>query len=318
MAINEFKSIATFIRVVQLGSLRKAAHAQGLTPQAASKALAQLEAHLGVRLFHRTTRSMSLTEEGQRLLETAQPALQSLEIALREARHTKDEIAGALRIVGPRSMVRPVLVPVLEKFCSRYPAVQPDIQLDDQINNWVENRVDVGFRLGVSPHEGVIARRLFPVQLIICAAPSYLNRYGVPENMHALVTHRCSVYRRRATGALVPWRAKIGDTIFEQHVAPAYCSNDEDMELEAVLSGLVIGQLAGPSAAAMIRDGRLIPLFIDQVVDNSSLFLYYGSRSEQPSRARAFIDLTIEQIGSGTQFVLSHEELADRRAAWRP
>ena len=153
MPINELRSITTFVRTAELGSLRKAATAQSITPQAASQALAQLEQHLGVRLFHRTTRSMALTEEGLRFLEAAQPALLSLQRAMQTAKITKDEISGPLRIVGPQSMFVPVVGPVIEEFCKRYPDVQPDVQLDDRLGNWVEERVDVGFRIGLSPHD---------------------------------------------------------------------------------------------------------------------------------------------------------------------
>ncbi|MFK8494038.1 LysR family transcriptional regulator [Aeromonas hydrophila] len=169
--INELRSITTFVHTAELGSLSKAAEAQQISPQAASKALGQLEAYLGVRLFHRTTRSMSLTEEGQRFLEASQPALLGLQQALTAARQTREEFAGPLRIVGPRSVVQTIIGPVLEEYCRRYPDVQPDIQLDDRVGNWVEERVDVGLRIGISPQEGLIARRLFPMQLIICAAP---------------------------------------------------------------------------------------------------------------------------------------------------
>ena len=183
MPINELRSITTFVNTAELGSLRKAASAQGITPQAASQALAQLEQHLGIRLFHRTTRSMSLTEEGQRLLESAQPALLSLQRALQTAKIAKDEIAGPLRIVGPHSMFLPVVGPVIDEYCKQYPDVQPDVLLDDRIGNWVEDRVDVGFRIGMSAHEGVIARRLFGLQLIICASPEYLQRCGAPDSL---------------------------------------------------------------------------------------------------------------------------------------
>ena len=137
MAINELRSITTFVRSVELGSLSKAAAAQQITPQAASKALGQLEQHLGVRLFHRTTRSLSLTEEGQRFLESVQPALQGLQQALQGARHTREEVAGPLRIVGPRTVLQPIIGPVLDEYCRLYPEVQPDVQLDDRIGNWV-------------------------------------------------------------------------------------------------------------------------------------------------------------------------------------
>lgn len=132
MSINELRSITTFVRTVELGSLSKAATAQQISPQAASKALGQLEQYLGVRLFHRTTRSMSLTEEGLRFFEAAKPSLTSLQQALQAARQTREDLAGPLRIVGPRTVLQPVIGPVLDEYCRLYPEVQPDVQLDDQ------------------------------------------------------------------------------------------------------------------------------------------------------------------------------------------
>ena len=173
MAINELRSISLFVKAAELGSLRKAAAASDISPQAASQALAQLEQHLDVRLFHRTTRVMSLTDEGRQFLEEAQPALLGLQRALRTAKRAKEEIAGPLRIVGPRSTFQPVLWRLIEEFCQLHPGIVPDVRLEDRVGNWVEDRVDVGFRLGPSPHEGVIARRLFPVQMIICASRAY-------------------------------------------------------------------------------------------------------------------------------------------------
>ncbi|HMN77689.1 MAG TPA: LysR family transcriptional regulator [Burkholderiaceae bacterium] len=310
MPINELRTIATFGKAVELGSIRRAALAQGVTPQAASQALAQLEEHLGVRLLHRTTRSLALTEEGQRLLETTRPALAALERALAQARESKDEIAGPLRIVGPRSSFAPVLMPVLDAFCSRYPDVQPDIQLDDGKSNWVLDRVDVGFRIGTSPDEGVIARRLFPVQLMICAAPSYLRRHGAPKSLDELAAHRCSAFRHPATGQVLAWYLNIDGEIVHRHVAPAFATNDTELELQAVLAGQVIGQVANLSAAAHIRSGALVPLLLQHMTSHIGVHLYYGSRAAQPRRVRAFIDLTIERLLDAPDYVLGAKELA--------
>lgn len=310
MPINELRSITTFVKTAELGSLRKAAEAQGITPQAASQALAQLEQHLGVRLFHRTTRSMSLTGEGQHFLETAQPALLGLQRALQTVKIAKDEIAGPLRIVGPRSMFAPVVCPVLEEFCRLYPEIEPDVQLDDRIGNWVEDRVDVGFRIGASAHEGVVARRLFRLQSIICAAPEYLQRHGAPDSLDALGSHRCSVYRLPNTGRVVPWHVKARGSVVDLHVAPAYCTNDEDVELRAVLSGEVIGQLTSVTAAEHIRSGRLVPLLTQHVADHASYFIYYGSRTSQPTRAKAFIELATHRLVDSPDFVLNDKDLA--------
>lgn len=315
MSINELRSITTFVKTVELGSMSKAAEAQQISPQAASKALGQLEQYLGVRLFHRTTRSMSLTEEGQRFLEAAQPSLLGLQQALLSVRQTKEDIVGPLRITGPRTVFPSVIGPVLDEYIRLYPEVQPDLLFDDRIGNWVEERVDVGFRLGRAPQEGLIARRLFPMQLIICAAPSYLRKYGTPQTLYDLATHRCSAFRASGDGRVVPWSVRVGDSIQDHLVTPLFCTNDEAFELRTVLAGEVIAQLAAPSAAELIRAGRLVPLLIEHVADNYSLYVYYGSRAAIPARVRRFIDLAIDRLTDSADFILSTEELTSARRA---
>ena len=317
MPINELRSITIFAKIAELGSLRKAAEAQDMTPQAASQALAQLERHLGVRLFHRTTRSMKLTDAGRQFLETAVPALTSLQHALATTRRTTEEIAGPLRIVGPRSVFAPVFWPLLDEFCRLYPEVQPDVELDDRIGNWVEDRVDVGFRIGASPAEGVIARKLFPLQLIICASPEYLVRHGAPNGLDGLSVHRCSAFRSPGTGRLVPWRIKLAGKVLEHPIVPALCVNDEAMETDAVLAGHVIGQLTAIACASHVRAGRLVPLLTEHVVEQASTFVYYGSRAAQPRRVRAFIDLAVKRLAGNTSLVLSEQELAVAESASR-
>lgn len=310
MAMNELRAIATFAKAVELGSLRRAAAAQGVSPQAASQALAQLEQRLGVRLLHRTTRNIALTDAGQQFLEATQPALASLERALQRVRANKDDMSGPLRIVGPRSTFLPVMWPLIDAFCRQHPAVQPDVQLDDRIGNWVQDRVDVGFRIGASPEEGVIARRLFPFQLIVCAAPSYLSAYGAPDSLDGLAAHRCCVFRHPVTGRLMPWHLKSGGDLIACELPAALSTNDADLEVEAVLAGQVIGLLTGTSVAAHIRAGRLVPLLTGHVADHYSVFLYYGSRTAQPTRVRAFIDFVTGRLADNADFALSADELA--------
>jgi DNA-binding transcriptional LysR family regulator len=316
MAINELRSVSTFIKAAELGSLRKAAQALDISPQAASKALAQLEKHLAVRLFHRTTRVMSLTDAGQRLLEDVQPALLGVQRALKKATTTTDEFSGPLRIAGPRTTFQAILWPVIEEFCERYPDIQPDVLLEDRVGNWVEDRVDVGFRLGPSPHDGVIARRLFPLQMVICGAPTYFEQHGMPQSLAELSNHRCSVFRHPATGKLAPWHVQLDGQLAEQPVVPAIISNDEILELHAVVSGKVLGQLAGPTAAPYIRTGQLIPILLDNMPDIASYFVYFGSRKSQPARARAFVDLAVERLTNCPQYTLTGKELARAQSEW--
>jgi DNA-binding transcriptional LysR family regulator len=317
MPINELRSINTFAKTAELGSLRRAAAAQAITPQAASQALAHLEQNLGVRLFHRTTRSMTLTEDGRRFLEAAVPALAGLQRAMTVVRQSKDEMAGPLRIVAPHINFVRVLWPLLEDFCRTHPDVQPDVLMEDRVGNWVEDRVDVGFRIGTSPADGVVARRLFPLQLVICAAPAYLARYGAPDSLADLTSHRCSVFRSPNKGTLVPWNVKVDDAIVGYQVPPALCSNNEELETEAVLAGQVIGSLTNIAVAKHVRTGRLVPLLTQHVSDRASVFIYFGSRAAQPARVRAFIDHAVESLKDTPEFVLTAKELAAAEAKGR-
>lgn len=309
MPINELRALETFAKAVELGSLRKAAAAQGISPQAASQAMAQLEAHLGVRLLHRTTRSIALTEEGQQLLEDTQPALAMLERGLQRVRTAKDEISGPLHIAAPRSGFAPVLWPLVDAFCRQYPNIQPDLHLDDQVSNWVLERADVGFRIGAPPEEGLIARRLFPVQLIVCASPAYLERYGTPQRLDDLASHRCSVFRHPATGQVYPWFLQVEGEVVRRDLPPALSTNDVEVEVSAVLDGQVIAQLSGIAAAAHIRAGRIRPVLVQHMTDHLGVFLYYGNRRDQPARVQKFIEFTLERLADNANFVLCPHEL---------
>jgi DNA-binding transcriptional LysR family regulator len=309
MPNNDFKAIATFAKAVELGSIRQAALAQGVTPQAASQAIAHLEHHLGVRLLHRTTRSLALTEEGQRFLENTQPALAALERALAIARESKDEVAGPLRIVGPKSSFAAILMPLLDEFCREHPGIQPDVQLDDGIGNWVLDRVDVGFRIGASPGEGVIGRQLFPIQMIMCASPDYIKTYGAPLTLDELAAHRCSVFRHPVTGKVAPWYLTVDGKLEHRQMSPSIATNDTELELQAVLAGQVIGQLASFSASSHIRAGRLIPILLQHMSTHIGLHIYYGSRAAQPKRVRAFLDLALARLLGRDDYVLTDKEL---------
>ena len=317
MAFNELRAIATFAKAAELGSLRQAALAQAITPQAASQSLTQLESHLGIRLFHRTTRRLSLTEEGEQFLHQAGPGLATLQRALHDARRGREEIEGPLRIVAPQATGLQLLAPLLAEFTQAHPRVTPDVQLEDRIGNWVEDRVDVGFRAGTPPADGVIARRLIPLQLVVCAAPSYIARHGAPASIDDLANHRCSGFRAANTGKVMPWEFRVGEDIVSRPVRADFMTNDVDLEAQAVLAGNYVGQLIGVSAAPHVRAGRLVPLLTAHVSDHLALYVYYGSRVAQPARVRAFIDLAIARLADNPALFLQPHELAPARGRAR-
>lgn len=309
MLSQKIKAIDILIKSVQLGSIRQAAIAKGISPQAASQALIQLEEMLGVRLLNRTTRRLSVTEEGQNLINTTQPALLSLNRAFLNIKNNKNDITGSLRIIGPSSGFAPVLWPIINEFCQTYPEIQPNVQLDDNIKNWVINRVDVGFHFGVTLSEELIARQLVPVQLIICASPDYLKEYGVPRSLDELSLHKCSIFQHPGSGYIFPWYVNINGKIETIEVPPSFITNNIDIEIQAALDGKVISQLSSLSVTHLIRERKLVPLFIKNITDHMHIHIYYGTKHKQPLKVRKFIDLAVNRLKNNKNLTLSKQEL---------
>lgn len=277
-------------------SFSKAATEAGLTPQAVSKAVRQLEEHLGVRLFHRTTRSLSLTEEGTRLFELANPGLRLLDEAMDQVRNSRQEVDGLIRVAAPQSIGTMLLIPLLTEFQRRYPGAHFDIQLDDHFVDLVEHKIDVGFRAGSPPERNLVSRQLGEIALLICAAPAYLKQHGTPKNVEALKQHRCTGFRQPNTGKLVPWELHIGsETVFQE--IPAVASfNTVEGELEAVRAGVGIGQMPKYMIGRDLADGTLVHLLPKQDSARNGIHMYYPQRTRMPLRVRHFIDYVAEAI----------------------
>jgi DNA-binding transcriptional LysR family regulator len=178
-----------------------------------------------------------------------------------------------MHIAAPRSGFVSVIWSVVDAFCQLRPDIQPDLHLDDQVSNWVLERADVGFRIGAPPEEGLIARKLFPAQLIICASPVYLERHGTPLRLEDLAGHRCSVFRHPATGQVFPWYLKFDGKVVRRELPPTLSTNDIELELRTVLDGQTIGQLSAISAVSHIRSGRLKPMLLQYITDHMGLSL---------------------------------------------
>jgi DNA-binding transcriptional LysR family regulator len=150
--------------------------------------------------------------------------------------------------------------------------------------------------------------------MIMCAAPSYLKAYGAPSTPDDLATHRCSVFRHPVTGKVAPWYLTVDGKLEHRQLSPAFATNDTELELQAVLAGQVMGQLAGFSAATHIRAGRLEPVLLQHMSAHIGLHMYYGSRAAQPKRVRAFLDLAFGRLHDCSDYVLADKELAQFRS----
>ena len=307
--MDELRAITTFVKAAELGSFNRAAQAQGTTAQAVSKSVRQLEQHLGVRLFHRTTRRSALTQDGQRLLESVRDSLLALTGALRQVQDAAREDEGVIRIAAGGAVGRKLLLPLVAEFHRLHPGITFDLVLEDGATDSVGERVDLGFKAGNAPTAQVVSRRLLPIQLILCASPEYLAAHGAPASIGELRRHACVGYRQPGTSRPVPWEFVVrGETVHEP-VAFAVCCSDPEAEMQAVLLGMGIGQVDAINAAAPLRDGRLVPLLVRHASERMGLHLWYCQRRGMAARVRRFIDFAVERLHDGQQFHLSTAEL---------
>ena len=314
--MDELRAITTFVRAAESGSFNKTAVAQGTTPQAVSKTIRLLEQNLGVRLFHRTTRKSSLTEEGQRLFEAVKSNLDGLTSAINRTRNAARDDEGLIRISAGGAVGRKVLVPLVTEFACKFPGVEFDLLLEDRMTDTVSERIDVGFRAGTAPTAQVIARQLFTIQQIVCSSPEYLNTHGFPASVEDLARYHCTGYRQPGTGRPVLWEFDIaGETVFRT-MSPFLCCSDPEAEMLAVASGNGIGQIDSITGAAAIRAGQLIPLFPAYVTQRMGFYIYYAQRVDMPGRVRRFINYAVEKLSDSDRFHLSQSELESFSAAY--
>jgi DNA-binding transcriptional LysR family regulator len=308
--MEEFRSIVVFVRVVESGNFQKASLLLGLTPQAVGKSIRHLESRLGFRLFHRTTRKSSLTEDGQRFLESVKPNIESLSRALNTALDQQAEAGGLIRICATRSVGIQILLPLIDEFRRTHPNVTFEFITEEKITDMIESRIDIGFRSGSSPDSQVISRRLFPLRLIPCASPAYLNKFGVPASIHELQSkHVCTGYRHALTGKLMPWEFEENGETQLVSIPAVFCANESGVELEAILAGHGAGIMDSLLATPQIRSGALIPFLVDKISSRMGVYIYYPHRTDMPRRVRAFLDFAIPKLLNNPVFVPSMQEL---------
>jgi len=306
--MDELRAITLFVRAANAGSFQRVAVDMAISPQAVSKTIRQLEEHLGMRLFHRTTRRNNLTTEGLAFLESVQPGLEAITGAIGRARAATEQIQGLIRITGAHSS-RKVLAEPLAKFSRLHPQVHFDLLMDDGFTDLVADKIDVGFRAGSQPTGHLIARRLFVVQQVLCAAPAYLAEHGAPETLADLTRHRCTGFRQRESGRLMTWELAVEGELRRFDVPNCFSSNDPEAELAAVVGGMGIGLIDSINAAADIRGGRLVPLLPAHRSEHLGFYVFYAQRDNMPRRVRAFIDFIVGELQDSEAFRLDETAL---------
>ena len=292
-------SLTWFAHIARHRSFTKAAAEMEVTRAALSQHLKGLEQHLNVRLLNRTTRDMSLTEEGQRLLDVLQPALTAIERAVAEIGEAHAEPTGLIRMNSSRVAARLLIEPHMGEFLTRYPKLRLELVMDDGFSNIVAEGLDAGIRLGESLDEHMVAVPITPpLEMAIVGSPEYFERYGMPETPADLMKYNCLAYRFTSSGTIDRWSFTSPDeekrtVVFEPQGNAVF--NDDDSMLRATLQGVGLVQHIDLCVRRHLADGSLVRVLASWCPPFPGFYLYVPSRSQMPAKTRALMDFLVEQ-----------------------
>lgn len=284
-------AVVTFECVARHLRFARAATELRVTPTAVSKTIAQLEEHLGVRLLNRTTRSVSLTEAGARLLDAAGPALAELKRGLEDARTTVNGPAGTVRINTSFVAYEMLFEPHLRAFQAAYPNVVLDFTIDSTTSDIVGRGFDAGVRPGRALQKDVVAVAISPVQrLVVVGAPSYLARAGRPRQARDLLAHACILQRLNADGRFLAWTLRSGKQRTTLDVKGVVVLDDMRSALGAARAGVGLAYVFAQFAEPDLASGALERVLPGHELVREAFFFYYPSRSKLPPKLRVTVD----------------------------
>ncbi|NQW92513.1 MAG: LysR family transcriptional regulator [Polaromonas sp.] len=287
---SEYFELLAFSKIVEYGSFTEAAQYLRVTPSALSQIIRQLEKRLGVRLLNRTTRSLSLTDAGTRMMSRLHPALREIDAALEDINNLRASPTGTLRLHLPRLAVKTFLEPLLERFRQAYPDIVLDITVDDSMVNIVEHGFDLGIRLGEFLEGQMVALPIGPpLRHIPVATPAYLAEFGIPERPDDLQQHRCINWRQHGSRSLQAWEFKKGRKSLAVFVTGPLIVSERNLALSAALQGVGIAFVAEQLAMPFINKGKLVTLLSDWCAPFAGWHVCYHKQQHTPETVKAFV-----------------------------
>ena len=286
-----------FVQTVDTGGFARAARALDMSGAVVTRHVAALEAHLGTRLLNRTTRRMSLTDAGEEFYERARVILDQVAEAEAAAARGTQSPAGLLRVSAPLSYGISHLAPVLARFRQRYPQLHLDIDLSDRVVDLVHEGIDVGLRIATRLAPGIVARRLAPLDVVVCAAPAYRRQRGVPREPAELAGHETLSFSYLWAGDEWPFTSPDGrrETV---RVLPAVHSSSGDLLRELAIAGGGIILQPRFIVEQALRAGTLVPILESYASLDLHLYAVYLSAKYLPSKVRVFIDFLVEDLAN--------------------
>lgn len=294
IALERLTGLIAFARAGSLGSYTAAARSLSISPSAVSRSVQRLEQHLGVSLFTRTTRALTLTPEGRDLHERALRLLRDAEDIEQAAKTARAEPSGTLRVAASLPIGVHLIAPALPAFREKYPAVTVDLRLSDQIVDIVEQRIDIAIRIGDLPDSGLLSRKLAPLRFGAYASPGYLAKRGVPSHPDDLQGHDTVILRYQSTGQFFRWPFRIGGREVEMTPPSGLVADVSDAVMAMLVAGGGIGISASFVAAPYVSRGELVPILTEFTVERNNItVLWPESRRTNPA-VRAFLALLQE------------------------
>ncbi|HTH96230.1 MAG TPA: LysR family transcriptional regulator [Stellaceae bacterium] len=289
---TEFAELSTFVAVAEEGSFTKAAQRLGIALPTVSQTVRTLEERLGVRLLNRTTRSVALTEAGERLLGDMQAVLNQVDLALEGVNAFRDTPTGTLRLIAMRPAANTLIAPLIPSFLAEYPGISVELAADDTNLDIVSGRFDAGIRIENMIEKDMIALPILrDIPIYPVATPAYLERHGVPQTPADLHQHDCLRLRWAYDHTLQHWGLSHPDgTYAEIAVNGRLIVNDMHLVLRMMLAGVGIGYLPEPMLRPYLANGSAVRLLDSWAGKRTGLFLSYPSRRQMPRPLQAFIE----------------------------
>lgn len=294
MPMDKFNDINIFVRSAQTRSFSVAAQHLGMSPSAVSKAVMRLEESLGIRLMNRTTRKITLTDDGAAFYERCRQILGELEEAELELKRAQSTPTGTLRIDLTTELGQLHIIPALPQFIERYPDLKLNISLSNRMADVIEEGIDVVVRIGVGPDSSLIMHGLGTARFIVCAAPNYLRQYGIPQTLEDLKHHNCISFVSPWTGRVFDWQFQNDGQQISIPVEGNLCLNNGKSLLDIALAGIGLVQVYNYIAGEAIAQGKLKPVLENYVAPGSLISVVYPQKRHLSAKIRAFIDFMSE------------------------
>ena len=293
--MDRFENMQAFVRVVEAGSISGAADRMGVAKSVVSRRLRELEAHLGAELFHRTTRQMNLTDTGRAFYQQSVRILADVLEAEHATSQSHGALKGSLKVALPLSFGLMHLGSAINEFLQAHPDIEFDLDFNDRQVDLLAEGFDLAIRIASLADSSLIARRLAPIQAVMCASPAYLERMGTPQSPAELINHRCLVYNLISNYEHWNLRDAEGQWI-KTKITPYLKASNGEFLRDAALAGLGIVLMPTFIVYQEIASGRLIPLLPGYQYAQLAAYAIYPQTRHLSQRVRAFVDFLVKRF----------------------